>query len=134
MRHIFDAFDAAALFRLELTDIDELMSKHGISEGAPAALFDWRALPSFDGKAAAEFSRWLHRARARISALAIVTATREWHLLLATAGLEARLRLKPFLDDDEALAWLNTVSAAEVQRRGTSAILTKLLPRQQAVG
>lgn len=123
MQDIGDAFASA-----EPREIDELILKDRIAEGAPAALFDWRGKKSFDGEAAAEFSQWLQQARTRLSALAILTATREWHLLLATLGLEARIRLKPFIDEDEALAWLNAVRTAESDRQSSRSNLEKLRP------
>lgn len=81
--------------------------------GAQGVVVDCLAMDSYTTEARARFVEWNRSTRERVSAVAVVTEKRTWHMIVATMAVVSSQRLKAFNDRESAMAWLDSVPPPE---------------------
>jgi hypothetical protein len=74
-------------------------------------LLDCREMTGYDLDARHAFVSWNERVRGRLLGVAILTGNPLWRMVIAAMSMASRVPMKPFADEQSALAWLERPSA-----------------------
>ena len=96
------------LTRVQLESVLDKIADDLAAQGPAPVLLDCSRMEGYDLDARHAFVDWNKRSRDQVPRVAIVTANRLYHVVIATMSLAAGQQMKGFAEHTEAVAWLES--------------------------